>query len=253
MSASCVWRSERPASWWAHDRIIFELCERSAVRRHRSSICSSVSPKNRAICASVHLSRAVTVQTMVDPVFAQSGQMAHHISDRATRASRYRHLGVTFTHYDIDSGADRRIVFGVHVISIAADPNRRKRPITVTTTRRCGAGSGDYEAVSAAAARHRSMANWPKGSGAVWYRFPSRMPSAYSPNSWASPGRHRLATAQALTSSGGKGYPWSLRRLKMCIAPALALGPSDSSDALHTADRRKRLRWPQLDWSTSNR
>jgi hypothetical protein len=51
---------------------------------------------------------------MIDPVFAQSGQMANHISNAPARACRYRHLRVTFKHEDRDSGADSRIVLRVH-------------------------------------------------------------------------------------------------------------------------------------------
>jgi len=62
---------------------------------------------------------------MIDPVLAQSGQIGDHISDVPPRAGRYRHIGVTFKDDDSDSGADCRIVLGVHVVSIAVEPHRR--------------------------------------------------------------------------------------------------------------------------------
>jgi len=63
---------------------------------------------------------------MIDPVFAQPGQMGNHIPDAPPRACRYRHLGVTAKHDDSDSGADCRIVLSAHVVIIAAEPRIRR-------------------------------------------------------------------------------------------------------------------------------
>jgi hypothetical protein len=111
--------SERSTSRRAHDRIVIELREppgREAPPLQNLIDRFARCPGDLRLRPS---RRSVALESMIDPVLAEPGQMGKHISDAPLRACRYRRLGITCNHKGGHSGVDLFVGLKVHVVSMA--------------------------------------------------------------------------------------------------------------------------------------